>query len=200
MSKRHLILLWLTCFWKPAGADLKGTGYPGWVVEKNSTLRIEGSSNISDFTCDINQYLNRDTLIYTRDAKSRILLFQRSSLTIDVSQFDCHHKYITADLRKILRSEEHPNLKIHFVSMEDFEALHKTEQVKGVVDIELAGIRKRMEIIYTCIPKGERNMELNGSRNMYFSDFNLSPPRKLAGLIRINQQITVNFKLYFRKI
>lgn len=196
---------WLLCILviflsDPAGADKKAPGMQFWVVEKNSSLVIEGSSSISQFKCNVLQYLNQDTLVSFNDDKAKRLVFQSSVMTVDVSQFDCHHKFITSDLRKTLKFQQYPTMKIHFISMEDPVSGIPGKAVKGVVDIELAGVVRRMEMVYSAKCQGGKFIQLTGSRNMHFSDFNLTPPKKMAGLIKINEDIKVNVQLYFKKI
>jgi hypothetical protein len=183
-----------------AGADHKAPGMKAWVIEKNSNLIIKGSSNINEFTCDVREYINQDTLVFFSDEKGKRLVFQRSALSIEVSQFDCHHKFITADLRKTLKYLQFPKMKVHFISMDDPSTVGPGHTIKGIVDIELAGILRRMDIVYTVSNQQGKFIDLTGSRKMYFSDFHLEPPKKMAGLIKINEDIQVKVQLKFRKI
>lgn len=171
---------------------------PAWVVESGSMLNIEGSSNVNQFTCNMLQYLQADTLRWVRDDKARKLWFRNSAVNIDVAQFDCHHKFITADLRKTLKANKYPYLRIHFLSMDDLTWVQEGQLVRGQVNIELAGVQKRFDMEYMVIHEQGNRFRLRGSRQMHFNDFNLEPPSKLAGLIRIDQQIKVNFELLFR--
>lgn len=190
---RFVLFLFLVCF-----SSFQGSNSPtSWVIERNSTLAIDGSSNINKFTCDIREYVRTDTLRGVNDQAKKKYLFSNSSLFVEIRKFDCHHKYITADFRKMLKSEEYPNLVIRFVSLDEF---HHQGIVKGLVDIELAGRKKRMEIAYNCTHFGSNQMRLDGDKVMKFSDFQLEPPRKIGGLIRINEEIKVHFNLYFRKL
>ncbi len=160
-------------------------------------MNIEGSSNVNAFTCDLKEYLNQDTLEYSKDEKAKKLIFQNSVLSIDITKFDCHHKYITADFRKILKSEKNPWLKVKFISLDE---LAIGGIVKGVVEIEIAGQTKRMDINYSIQQFGQSQLQLIGSKTMQFSDFKLTPPKKLMGLIQINEDIKVNFHLHFRRL
>jgi len=169
----------------------------GWVIEKNSSMSIEGSSNINAFTCDFTEYMNQDTLLYSKDDKTKKLMFLNSVLNIEIRRFDCHQKYITADFRKILQSEKDPCLKVKFISLDEMAI---GGNVKGVVEIEIAGQKKRMDINYSVQQYGTSQLQLVGSKLMQFSDFNLTPPKKLLGLIHINEDIKVNFHLHFRRI
>ncbi len=170
-----------------------------WVVESSSSLNIEGSSNINDFRCDITEYLKNDTLHYNMEDRSNRLNFTNSCVSLDIKRFDCHQKYITNDLRKTLKADQHPILKIQFLSMDNFVAEADNYKVNGTLDIVLAGVVKRINVQF-LVKKEAGRMQLIGEKQLKFADFGLVPPRKLAGLIRINEDIKVNFQLRLRPI
>jgi hypothetical protein len=171
-----------------------------WVVESNSRLKINGSSNISPFQCDVLRYLHNDTLRFSPDVRTHQLHFSQRSVTIDIAEIDCHHRYVTSDLRKTLKYQQYPHLKIHLIRMEDPSRTKPGQSLKGVVDIELGGHTKRIDIEYTLKSQTGRYFHLEGKRSLLFSDFKLEPPRKLAGLIRINEDLDVSVQLFFRRI
>ena len=196
---------WIICFCFVLCASFRGddgssSGLQAWVVEKNSTLLIEGSSNINQFACDVRRYLHCDTLTFDTDAKGKRLHFKCRTVHIDVSEIDCHHKFITADLRKTLRHQQYPFMKIHFVSIDDPFSIQVGQPLKGIVEIELAGNTRRMEMAFAVKGQSGRLFHLSGSKSLVFSDFKLEPPKKLAGLIRINEDLKVTVQLFFRKI
>jgi hypothetical protein len=171
-----------------------------WVVERNSSLNIQGETNINSFQCDVTEYLKPDTLVYIRNEASKKLSFTNSCLSIDIKRFDCHNKYITEDFRSALKSEENPSLKIVFLTIDQFSNTSNNEVVKGIVDIELAHVIKRAEIEYSVKNLPGNRIQMNGSQIFLFSDFRLKAPRKLAGLIRTKDEIKVNFQLFFKAI
>ena len=171
-----------------------------WVVEKNSSLNIQGETNINSFQCDVTEYLKPDTLVYTKNDATNKLSFTNSCLSIDIKRFDCHNKYITEDFRSALKADENPSLKIVFLTIDQFSNASNKEIVKGIVDIQLARVTKRAEIEYTVKNLPGNRIQMNGSHTFYFSDFNLKAPKKLAGLIRTKDQIKVNFQLFFKTI
>lgn len=189
------LALWICCL---GGSPLPAT--PSWVVERGSWLSIEGSSNVNHFTCEVRQYLLADTLRWVRDERTRKLMFRNSAVRIDVQQFDCHHKFITVDLKKTLKASQYPYLRIHFMSIEDLTWVQEGATVRGQLIIELAGVRKPVDIEYKVLHGQGGRFRLNGSKHLRLTDFHLQPPSKLAGLIRINEDIRVNFELQFRPI
>lgn len=185
-------LLCLMAFTGPAGNRVK------WVVEQNSTLRVKGRSNINSFTCNINVNAEKDTIIFSNDVQQAVSL--SGNIQMDVLGFNCHSNLITRDLRKTLRAEEHPMMTIRFLSIQSMPMLkHDKEIIKGCVEVILAGVVKRFDLDYT-FSRSASGMVLDGGRSFCFSDFKLSPPRKLAGLIKIKDQFEVNFQLILREI
>ena len=172
-----------------------------WTVQKTSTLRILGSSNINSFGCDIQGCFKTDTLFCSDEMCIDKTVKLKGSICIDILKFDCHNELITGDLRKTLKASQHPNLVIRFVSLEHFPALQNTRDcLKGYVEIELAGVCKKFQVDYSFETSGSSSVRLNGSRSFCFSDFNLTPPKKLAGLIKVKDDFDVNFQLLLNRV
>jgi hypothetical protein len=170
-----------------------------WTVEKNSTLRVQGKTNVNSFTCNINEYAKKDTIICINDPDKPISF--TGEIQMDILSFNCHSSMITKGLRKTLRADEYPTMTIRFISLQ-FMPLqqNKIELIKGWVEVQLAGVVKRFELSYSFLQSGSDYLQLNGGRSFRFSDFKLSPPQKLGGLIKIKDDFDVNFRLILRTI
>ena len=167
-----------------------------WAVEKSSTLRVEGSSNVNTFRCDMQGYYQTDTITGFEEGTASKPVRLKGAIVVDVSRFDCHQRMITNDLRKTLKADEYPRMTIRFLSLERMpEFIGNTELLKGLVEIELAGIKKKFDILYSFVKPGGKTILLNGGRTFTFSDFKLSAPKKLAGMIQIRDRFDVNFRL-----
>src|SRR5436190_11677905 len=123
--------------------DVRNKSLVRWVVEKNSSLNIQGETNINSFQCDVTEYLKADTLVYSTNDAIKKLTFTNSSLVVDVKRFDCHNKFISDDFRNALKADENPTLKIVFLYIDQFPNSCNDQPVKGIVDIELAHSVKR---------------------------------------------------------
>lgn len=176
--------------------------YPGrlartkWLVQRTSSISIAGSTNINRFCCQVNEYTGPDTISLNTGGGSLL-----GSLSINIEDFNCNNRLMTGELKKTLKYKEYPQLRIIFVSLEKVPAFSAaTETIKGCVDVELAGIRRKFDITYTTCRTGEDNVELIGCRLFGFSDFGLKPPTKMGGLVRVNDKLDVQFKLHLRQI
>ena len=167
-----------------------------WVLVKGGSLEVKGSTNINNFTCGITGYSNPDTIVVFRAPGDRDAVSLRGSLSLDVKLFDCRNPVMTGDLRKTLKSKDHPKLKIRFLSLSKFPDLSsQPDNIRGLVDIELAGVSKRFEVNYRFYRDQQKIIRLIGERDVNFTDFNLSPPRKLGGMIQTDNRLRVQFQL-----
>lgn len=170
-----------------------------WAIEPQSTLQIDGKSNINTFECGVKEFLHTDTLVYVNDG-AQFPAKLKGSVVIDINRFDCGHRYITADLRKTLKADENPALKIRFLTMEKLTPGLNNQKVSGTVEIELAGVTRQYEIKYVLQQSNNTLLLLTGNKIITFGDFKLKPPSRLAGLIKVAEEITVNFQLYLKPV
>jgi len=170
-----------------------------WVVTKGCTLRVNGSTNMNKFSCTIRDYTNPDTLTIQRSCGKNATVSLSGSIGLPVADFNCLSNVMTNDLRKTLKVKEHPRLTITFVSLKQYPALSsRQEATAGTVTIELAGTTKKFEINYHISRDDQQVIHLTGNQQIKFTDFNLTPPRKLGGMIRANDLLEVEFNLFLK--
>jgi hypothetical protein len=178
-----------------AGFTRKGI----WIIDAESQLTIQGSTNVNSFTCKIEYYTGTDTLRYVEDKSTRELRFTRSRMTIPVGGFDCGARPISKDFRKALRADTYPNMEINFISLQNLSFEGKST-AKGIVDITLAGSTTRYAVCYRVSTKPNGNVQLIGEQAVNFSDFRLLAPEKLNGLIKVKEGLKVEFNLVLKEI
>lgn len=172
-----------------------------WVLIKGGTLQVKGSTNINNFSCSIIGYSNPDTILVSRSRADKESVALTGALALDVKLFDCRNPVMTGDLRKTLKSKDHPKLKIKFISLSKFPDFSSPNDViKGFVEIELAGVSRRFDVNYTFYRDEQKIIRLVGERDVNFSDFNLTPPRKLGGMIQTDNKLSVKFQLGMKSL
>lgn len=163
-------------------------------------MRVNGNTNVNKFSCVIDGYSKPDTLSIHSICKDGTVTMS-GSIGLPVASFDCRNSVMTSDLRKTLKAKDYPKLSIHFVSLRQYPAFVSGKEVTcGTVTIELAGVSRKFAINYRVSKDGQEVISLAGSQIIRFSDFGLTPPRKMGGMIKANDQLEVEFFLFFKKI
>jgi hypothetical protein len=169
-----------------------------WIIDADSRLTIQGFTNVNKFSCALQYYTGNDTLHEGPDSGQK-LLFTQSTMTIPVRSFDCGARPISRDFWTTLKSETYPDMMINFISL-DRADLRRCGDVKGVMDITLAGVTARYTVCYHSTIERNGTILLTGSHSVNFSDFRLHAPEKMNGLIKVKEGLKVNFNLILKEV
>ena len=172
-----------------------------WLVNKNSSLWVDGKTNINSFSCLIQNYNKYDTITF--EVKKTILNQFKTigRLDLTVGEFDCKLQIMTKDLQKTFKSKEYPFMYIKFTFFSNLPStLLKNQVIKGNAEITLVGKTRKYEIEYIVYSGGNNEIELTGSRQVLFSEFDLKAPSKLGGIIKVKDELEVEVNLQLKRL
>lgn len=194
MNKNWVIglLLISLAFLSARSAEKGGT----WIIGDQTRLIIHGQTNVNSFQCKMACYDKLDTLAFTTDDDGCMLFFKANKMNIPVTTFDCESKLINKDFYQTLKSDKYPFVQIQFVALERWVG---EPSVGGTAYITLAGVTKPFTIHYTVNSTATLLM-LKGQQKVCFSDFGLTAPQKMMGMIKVEDSLEVEFHLSLRPI
>ncbi len=170
------------------------------VVQPESTITIDGKTNVNKFRCAIDRYSGVDTLVLTVVDDARVV-FTKGAVRIQASGFDCGMNAMTKDFVKTIKADKYPFIVIEFLSFEIVpEYSSSAEKFKGKLKLSLASVPKTVEVRFSLVKDDQGNVHLKGGHNFTFSDFNLEPPAKMMGLVQVDEKLKVNFHLVLKRI
>jgi len=176
--------------------DDRGVLIHRFIVQPSSKLTIDGKTNVNNFRCAITQYCGADTLELREGGRYKRPIFTKGFVGLEASRFDCGMQVMTNDFWKTIKYREYPIVSIEFIS---FERLPKYDRGKdvfmGKLQISLGGVTKPFEMNCTIEAEESGYIHLRGERSFKFSDFNLEPPVKMMGLVKVEDELDVNFHL-----
>lgn len=148
---------------------------------QESNVEIIGKTNINTFKCS-NGNINQVNFAINSKGNHQNL----PEIILAVKDFDCHNKLMTKDFQAILNAANYPNLIIKFLN------ISKTTNNLYKANIEVNIINKKktysIDLVY-----GDKN--IYGKKNVKFSDFGIQPPKKMGGLITVNDNLELVFNL-----
>ncbi len=149
----------------------------GYLVITSKTFSVKGSTSIGKYDCDY-KLATRDTLF----------LNQKKGLTykVPVKEFGCGNFLLNKDFRKTLREKQYPYV---FINVTDVRKSGQT--YKYNLHLDLAAKVKYFQNLNLKAEKGG----LNGNIELKFSDFDLDPPKKLGGAIKVKEEISLSIFL-----
>ena len=176
-------------------------------IETNSQLVITGASNVNEFTCDCSceRDFTRSTLEISRHPESNRIDFANARLKLTTTNLDCGHKVMNKDLYETLRAKEYPQISITLLQaripaepQQRLVSFNQWMNIDAFTRITIAGQDKRVHIPV----KGRRiegdRFHFTGEISLNMTDFGLTPPTAMLGLIKVNDKITINLDLVVR--
>lgn len=162
-------------------------------MQPTSTLTIDGKTNVNTFQCTYAQYAGADTLVFKRD-QGHGVYFLKGDIRLQASGFDCGKKLMTNDFQKVIKAKEFPQFIIELVSFEKMPEYSSVERkYKGAMKVFLAGETSSTNVECTFRKDKAGFIHLTGSQEFTFSDFNMTPPTRLMGAIKVENKIMVRF-------
>ena len=149
------------------------------VFAQKNQVEIKGWTNVNTFKC-INEDFKNSNSLYSFTGN------QLPNVNLNVEDFDCKNKMMTADFRKTLNSSKFPNLNIKFL---EFKKSSSTRFL-ALVEVKMMNVSKKYTIEFS-----EYNKSLVGNKRLRFSDFNIVPPKKMGGMIYVKDELDLFFSL-----
>lgn len=165
-------------------------------VEPESKLLIKGTTNINKFDCHFNISKLQNRIPVNFEVRNNKMIFNETHLILKNDCFDCGNKNINKDFKDLLKTNKHPEIFIHLNEMQNFNLTKSTSEV--LLDMEIAGMIKSYKIPVE-IEQNQNNLFVKGKLIMDINDFNLEPPKKLLGLIKVNNTIEIEFQLLLQE-
>ncbi len=161
------------------------------VVLNESKLRINGTSNVTDFECKYANSFELDTLSHQLEISKDSILVSGDNLPLTIDSFDCGKRAINRDFKSTLKSKEYPNIDISLLEVFSENDIPTSASIA----ISLGGTTQKYLVSLTEEVMDDKVVSISGTQKLKLSDFNLEPPRALFGLIKVRDELVVTFEL-----
>lgn len=168
------------------------------VQVSSSSIIIHGKTNVNSFDCSLHRYGEGHQVEVKNVWTNGKLDFEGLQLAYQIGEFDCGIKAMNADFQDLMKADEEPLLWLQLNSIQLHPNNHSFEELDVVAEIEIiiSGINKTI-IARDCIVynHSEAHLTLSGNKDMQLSDFEMEPPEKFFGMVRVKNEITIAFEI-----
>ncbi|MDX2245681.1 MAG: YceI family protein [Bacteroidia bacterium] len=168
-----------------------------------SQLFLKGKTNINHFSCYSTESYPRLKVAYEVNETNRKVIFTPAVLRLTVDLMDCGQKEINRDMQEALNAETFPHIFIQLNSLtftQDFASLKEGQwqNISAETFIKIAGVSRPARVSLKACKSGQNGLIITGKQNLLMTDFNITPPTTLMGLIRVQDEIEIHFDLRMR--
>lgn len=188
MIKKMLLVLFTTCSSALFAQQNTSTEYK---ILPESHLWLVGSATTGSWTCGtahISGYGIPSTSVRPAEV----------TVSINVKDLDCGNKFMNNDMYDAMNADQSPTIQYHLISayrlsIQDGDSVWMKLHTTGTLDLN--GVSKQINILVNVRRIEERKIQVVGSVDMLMSDFNVTPPSALFGLIKASNQLQVRFDI-----
>jgi polyisoprenoid-binding protein YceI len=165
-----------------------------------STMQIEGTSNVHDWTANVEQ-LNAD-INFNASALSTDSIqnpVNALTLTIPVEQMESGKGGMNRRMHDALKKDKHPNITYELTSAELTEKKSdSTFQLNTTGTLTIAGISRTISSAVEGSILEDGSYKFTGSQTLNMKDYKVDPPSAMFGAIKSGETVTVVFELFFK--
>jgi hypothetical protein len=214
MLRRHLILILLAAMPAAAAESTRlVSGAP-------SKLVLQGSSNVASWRCsgttldgamEVAAPLQQINNVIDRIEDGKVALLTAATakfpqpsfhLTVPVHTLRCGNRQMERDMYRALRSEQHPTIEFRFLELvggvnHDIDGGSYHATIAGV--LSLAGTQRNVTIDVEATRIAPNRFRLRARLPLRMTDFRITPPTALFGMVKAKDDLVVQFDLYLQE-
>jgi len=183
------IILAILLLFLAVESQAEGLNEPNFRFLKVSYINILGKTNVNSFTFYLDE--NCDSS-FEDDVIPLPEVVQDNQFNIPVKDLQTESSYMYSDFLTLLREPEYPQISIKIDETAAFFGNGDSSAATPEIEITLAGVAKRYQI--SCNIENEPDsMLIKGTARIRLTDFNLEPPTKMLGMVKVKDEIDIKF-------
>lgn len=160
-----------------------------FVLSKEQNFKVNGTSSIHKWELESTKGIGNAQFVLEQEEIKALNSF---SITLQINSLSSNNKMMDKKVYETLRMKEDPN--IYFDMEEMISSSDKTISIHGKIKIAGAIQIIPIEIHYSI---SENTINLNGSIDLCFSQFNIDPPRAMFGTIKTGDEFSISYTINF---
>jgi polyisoprenoid-binding protein YceI len=160
-----------------------------------SFIRIEGSSNVNEFTCTSDRVNGHARVSPNADGTEDTHV----EVALPVRGLDCGKRQMNRDLFRTLKADEHPEIQFELIQAYIVGTAQggdgNSYQIRVEGHLTVAGSTRFIVFDTTGEMQAGNRYSIKGKKDILMTDFGLEPPTALLGLVKARDKLVVHFEL-----
>jgi hypothetical protein len=166
-------------------------------IQSKSELKLIGKTNLRYFDCGCKQISPTHSFkIVGGWEDARIIHFAETKINLPITSLDCGKKIMNRDLQKALNAQRYPYITIELLKVMgkntgELGSSNDWLKMRALTRVHLNGRSNE----YWLSVKAKKNepctFRFISEKTFHMSDFGVTPPTAMMGLIKVEDKITI---------
>jgi hypothetical protein len=165
-------------------------------IMSGSQLYLKGTSNVTPFTCYCQQAFPLQQYTMTLKPQSNSAVFQETRLQLQTKKLDCGNRGMNRDMHHTLKADAYPHISIRLQEVQ-FRSGSKgglgTLTAKAILTV--TGQSRTVHMQVKAEESAQNIYRFVSALSMKMTDFGITPPTALMGLVKVDDKIDIHFDL-----
>ncbi|MFO7658975.1 MAG: YceI family protein [Bacteroidales bacterium] len=159
-------------------------------------LHISGKSNVNRFEFSMDfpsfeAFMVNQSFLKIQNAEKKY------EINIPVKKFKTNNSLIYQDFLSLLKANTYPDIIIGIGSVQLKKFQEGNNNTYQPIAITLAGVTKEYLVACNLSACSDNEIYVRGYKKIRLSDFYLDPPEKFQGLVKVKDEVLINFGFVF---
>ena len=118
-------------------------------------------------------------------------------IPLPIKSFEASNQLLYHDFLMLLKADLHPKIIIGIGYNQLLQFLEGENYTVQNIKITLAGVTKEYPVSCIISSCSDNLVYINGYKNIKLTDFNIDPPEKFQGLVKVENEVMINFGFVF---
>jgi polyisoprenoid-binding protein YceI len=162
------------------------------INSSNSNMTVKGTSSLHDWEMEATEF-HASTKLEITD--KRVTEIHQVSFSTPVKKLSSDKWIMDKNAHEALKEDDYPKISFSLKADEEIKLQDKKVAIPGKLTI--AGKTKEVSILCSYDITSPRELRVTGNTALKMSDFGIDPPTVMLGTLKIDDEITVDFKMEF---
>jgi polyisoprenoid-binding protein YceI len=130
---------------------------------------------------------------------SQLVSLGSLSFSLPVLNLKSGESKLDKNAYKALKTDRYKNIVYKLRSSKVMAGKNKGYLVKTQGDLTVAGVTKSISMDVICTVNPDASITCTGSEKLKMTDYNVEPPKFMAGAMKTGNNITLDFIIVYRK-
>ena len=171
-------------------------------IQRESTVWIEGSSNINTFKC-VSYKVHGEGILDSSIKAAPIIgstfnVSLKATFAITVKSMDCGNPMVNSDMYEALKSDDFSTLSYELKRVDLLGDISKDNgeyYANTVGMLTVAGSPREIKMKVKLTSLGNGKYKIEGNKEVLMTDFGVKPPTAMMGLLKAHDRLTFYFDI-----
>jgi hypothetical protein len=164
-------------------------------INPDSKVIVYGSTNVNRFTFRYTEVISINKAVHVNKAGG-VLQLSDCMIDLKVHAFDSGNGLMNKDFRTMMNEKDNPFISVELLSISpEWQQEGGWQTGKVEIEVEINSIKKRY--FMECKVENPGSLLIHGRQRMMLTDFELVPPTRMMGMVKVSEVVELNLALRF---